>query len=165
MFLFSLSMHCDRKTAKWPSQWNLSQNRHGIKEFAPGVETNNALSHRTGDSAEVDQTIPFSLTLTSGSSYTFSHAVTISRPKLCGLDVRSDTRCDDARTALFGGSTSVGQICSVADAVLFVDPETGSTTPQPDNMPGTCCLDNVKTTANFGESVSTHTYVEWLCGS
>ena len=155
--------HCDRKTAKWPTQWNLTKNHHGIKEFAPGVETNNALVHRTDDSANVTQTFPNDWTLSSGSSsHTFSHTVVISRPKLCGLDVQNDTRCDDARTALFGASTSVGQICSVAGATLFVDPETGSKIPQPDNMPGTCCLDNVKTTANFGESVSTNVSLEWL---
>lgn len=156
------SMHCDRKTAKWPTQWNLSKNRHGIKEFAPGEETNNTLVHRDDGSANVTQAFPKDWTLSSGSSsYTFSHTVDISRPKLCGLDVQNDTRCDDARATLFGASTSVGQICSVAGAVLFVDPETGSKTPQPDNMPGTCCLDNVKSTANFGESVSTN---KCVCG-
>lgn len=159
LFVIFFLLWCQRKSAKWPTQWNLSQNRHGVKEFAPGVEINNALVHRTDDSADVKDTLtpdPWTLSNEDASlSYTFSHTVTIIRPKLCGLDVQDDTRCDDARATLFGASTSVGQICSVADAVLSVCPETEITTPLPDNMPGTCCLDNVKTTANFGESVST----------
>ena len=135
------------------------QNRHGIVEFAPGVEISAALVHNTTNSASTETTLtpdPWLLTddAEGGPEYSFSHSVTISRPSVCGLNVQNDTRCDDARTTLFGASTSVGQICSVADAVLPVHPETNTRTAKPENMPGTCCLDNVKTAANFGESVS-----------
>lgn len=74
-------------------------------------------------------------------------------PRDCGLDVREDTRCDDARSILFGKSASVGQICSIAEAVT-TNPDTGLSELLPDNMPGTCCLDNVETLQNFGEQVS-----------
>ena len=66
------------------------------------------------------------------------------KPKMCALDVMKDSRCDDARSLLVGRSTSVGQTCSIAKAVSA----------DPSKMPGTCCLDDIKTLQNFGERVS-----------
>ena len=54
----------------------------------------------------------------SGKTFTYTFELKVKKPQVCALDVREDTRCDDARTLLFGNKTSVGQICSIADTVI-----------------------------------------------
>ena len=131
-----------RTLIAWPEGWNLVRNRHGLVEF-PNPKPTGAIIHREGSlgtsfnsKAAIKTTFP--------NGYRFEHEFDVDTPTDCGLDVREDTRCDDARTLLFGESTSVGQICSIADAV----------TVDPNNMPGICCLDGITTTRNFGERVS-----------
>ena len=130
-------------------QWNLSQDEHGHIVF-PNPNGDDAILHRPST-----QSTDSSVTATKTFSFGFAlqHSFAVETPTVCGLDVREDTRCDDARSLLFGDSTSVGQICSIAEAVT-TNPETALPELLPDNMPGTCCLDNVGTLQNFGERVS-----------
>lgn len=127
---------------EWPENWDLTTDRHGHRTFS-------------------DPSMPFFVHkkniadpkryITVKAHGIFEHEFEVDLPQdFCGLEVYADNRCDDARRVLFGDSTSVGQICSIADAVA----ENG-----PDNMPGTCCLDNVKTLENFGEKVSARSLV------
>ena len=58
---------------------------------------------------------------------------------------REDVRCDTAMSLIFGDTTSVGQICSVASAVSEKGPE---------RMPGRCCLDTPKSAGNLAMKVS-----------
>ena len=137
----------------WPTKWNLWKDpQHGWEVFSPGTEESNALDHIGDDESDFFSTdISFSTTFSGKLTEPFVHSVSIKKPKICSLDTREDSRCDNARSVLFGASASVGQICSIAEAVRPLDPAVAST---PNNMPGTCCLDNIKTLKNFGERVS-----------
>ena len=113
-----------------------------------------ALDHIGDLSSSVNDTVVFETTLSAdGVDFYFEHTVKVSRPKLCGLDTREDSRCDDTRAVLFGSKTSVGQICSIAEAVT-TNSDSGEYEWLPENMPGSCCLDNVDTFEIFGERVS-----------
>lgn len=138
--------HC-RDSLHWPKSWNLdSTSKHGFKEFSKtgpnGTETTDPIIHRRPTEiilSEYTHSTTFG-TLNKPVDIPFN----IARPSTCALNVREDTRCDVARSVLFGESASVGQICSIADAVTL----------DPNNMPGTCCLDTTRTLENFGEQVS-----------
>ena len=138
----------------WPSSWRLLQDpRHGTVTF-PDPSPGEALIHIADASSRVRDNVTHHTTLSVGGvDFYFEHTVRVSRPKLCGLDTREDDRCDVARSVLFGKSTSVGQICSIAEA-MTTNPETEEYEWRPENMPGSCCLDNVDTLENFGERVS-----------
>ena len=138
----------------WPTSWNLLQDpQHGTVTF-PDPSPDGALVHIDDPSSNITDTVVFNTTLSAdGADFDFEHTVEVSRPKLCGLDTREDGRCDVVRAVLFGNSTSVGQICSIAEAVT-TNPDTGEYERLPENMPGSCCLDNVDTLENFGERVS-----------
>lgn len=133
----------------WPSQWNLAQDKGGRIAF-PNPGGDDALLHRQLGASEISL-VETSIQLQG--NIDFKHSFNVEKPRECGLDVREDTRCDDARSLLFGKSTSVGQICSIAEAVT-TDSDTREPKLVPDNMPGTCCLDNVNTLENFGQRVS-----------
>ena len=137
----------------WPTQWNLAQDKHGHIAF-PNPNGDDAIVHDREKSSQ-ETTYISSVTASADlqGGITFQHSFSVNTPRQCGLDVREDTRCDDARSLLFGKSTSVGQICSIAEAVT-TNPETALSEFLPNNMPGTCCLDNVGTLRNFGERVS-----------
>ena len=144
------SIFSRRNSISWPKNWRLSQDpQHGTITF-DDPSPSGALDHIVDQSSRVLDQVKHSPTLSATANngekitYDFSHTVEVSRPELCGLDTREDDRCDVARAVLFGNSTSVGQICSIAEAVTI----------DPNNMPGSCCLDNVLTLENFGERVS-----------
>ena len=137
-----------RDSIAWPEQWNLVRDKHGHIVF-PNPSTDALLIYKENGRKSYQSSVTASAVLQGGK--VFEHSFNVETPRTCGLDVREDTRCDDTRSLLFGNSTSVGQICSVAEAVKN-DPDTGEV--NPDNMPGFCCLDNVKTLQNFGERVS-----------
>ena len=138
----------------WPTSWRLLKDpQHGTVTF-PDPSPDGALVHIDDPSSTINDTVPFDAKLIAGDDeFYFEYTVEVSRPKLCGLDTREDDRCDVARAVLFGNSTSVGQICSIAEAVT-TNPDTGEYERRPENMPGSCCLDNVDTWENFGERVS-----------
>ena len=125
----------------WPNEWSFSQDDHGIMSFGPNPAHDGWLRH-VGSTELVK--IPFSSDLHLALDPPLSLNITAEKPKMCGIDVLKHSFCDDARSLLVGRSTSVGQTCSIADAVSV----------DPDKMPGTCCLDNVKTLQNYGERVS-----------
>ena len=163
-FTFSyLSSHLcnafiERSSLSWPRRWNLQQDqRHGTEAFAQNSERTDALKHINDDDTNdgsSSEDITHSTALGTNTQDLFTHTITISKPKICGLDIEEDPRCDTAKAVLFGESTSVGQICSIAEAVRPFDPDSGTYRSIPENMPGTCCLDNVKTLETFGERVS-----------
>ena len=228
----------------WPNKWNYGVDQHGHIDF-PDPSPKSALLQRTdssSDSSDVLLPVEYTLKSVSGNNFTDTFKFNVKKPQVCALDVQKDTRCDDARTLLFGNKTSVGQICSIADTVidigkgqelqniggglcldvdvnqlkadgatvqawscngapqqqwtldangalrnggglcLDVDMSSGPSAIRtnginvqiwscndalqqawkfntngdkllPDNMPGTCCLDNVKTLQNFGDQV------------
>ena len=147
-FIFCAKCYFSRRNSiSWPKNWRLSQDPQHGTIFFDDPSPNGALDHIVDPSSSVVDHVEhnrhFSVTKY-GIEYDFFHTVEVSRPKLCGLDTREDDRCDVARAVLFGNSTSVGQICSIAEAVMI----------DPNNMPGSCCLDNVLTLENFGERVS-----------
>lgn len=120
----------------------------------PDPSPGGALDHIGDLSSSVLDNVTHRTTLEAGvDDFYFEHTVKVLRPKLCGLDTREDDRCDVARAVLFGKITSVGQICSIAEAVT-TNPETGEYERRPENMPGSCCLDNVDTLESFGDRVS-----------
>ena len=115
---------------KWPSSWNLSPpDRHGYVSF-PNPNPDEALSHiledpNTYESSDVQFSTSF------GDAYNFQHTFAVLKPQICGLNVKEDTRCDDAKNLLFGLSTSVGQICSISEAVRPQDLITGTYSSEP----------------------------------
>ena len=138
----------------WPTSWRLLKDpQHGTVTF-PDPSPDGALVHIDDPSSTINDTVVFETTLSAdGVDFYFEHTVKVSRPKLCGLDTREDSRCDDTRAVLFGSKTSVGQICSIAEAVT-TNSDSGEYEWLPENMPGSCCLDNVDTFEIFGERVS-----------
>lgn len=127
----------------WPNQWSFSQDSHGILSFGPDTTHNGWLGHDQAQSTK-SVNITFSTDLHLNLDPPLWLNITVEKPKKCGVDVLKDPFCDDARSLLVGRSTSVGQTCSIAKAV----------SEDPSKIPGTCCLDNVKTLQNFGERVS-----------
>lgn len=134
---------------KWPRKWNLLQDSHGQIHF-PNPNPEGAIAHRDSNpSSRYRSDVTISALYF---DYPLEYTLQINTPTECSLDVRNDTRCDDAKSLLFGESTSVGQICSIAEAVT-TNPDTALPELLPDNMPGTCCLDKTTTFENFGERV------------
>lgn len=120
-----------RNSLKWPSRWNLSPpDRHGFVSFPN--PTDDALSHILEDPNTTEDSEVYFSTLIGG--YNFQHTFNVSKPQICGLNVQNDTRCDDAKDLLFGPSTSVGQICSISEAVRPRDLITGTYSSEPVSM-------------------------------
>jgi len=116
----------------FPRGWNVPPNEQGLIELVD--PENDAFVFRDRNAVEIHEK-PFE------TRFGYARMISFEQPASCSLDPRQDDRCDVARSTLFGSDASVGQICSVADS---------------GKMPGSCCLDNVETDANFGD--------EYRCG-